>query len=790
MPAEDFTYNGTKIVQCNGTSGTPLNFADMYNADLAGTLELLAAWDPDSNTKALTKQVQPAESKGLKIDFVVIGKSADPDYIFITGTDIDGNAQTESLDVSAGDGTYTTTKWFATITNIDCSDNAAGGGTVWFDGVVQVRQNRWGVIHADLGPEKVVNGIFANWTDDDPDGWDVEFESGAGGPGTRDPEISQVATGQSHTDAGGETGGMCNFYMTEGKGLILTQNIATVIGRKYRLSINFDTITASKVRVHNIGHNQWPAFTSDATGVHSVTFVCTQTNTSLLIEDAFGALTDVTFDDVSIKEVVSRYKIDCDIDFGDGVTSSYFQSKNEVFYFADGKVFIITSNAHFWMGELSNGYGINGSYCSLAPSSNLTIIADGTTGEFHLYDSTLRSRNKDLHFKDGTIAINKGKIIFDIDEQAVRFYSAINSLSIKGLYVIGYRLLIDKQPTDFEEVHIHNSVEGLVTGQILIIDGLLVTNASSYDVRQYAANTLTLKDPKFHPSTVLIGDVSGIIIEPYTCNIHTTDKDGADLASVDVDCEYAHLVEGTDSKTYKCKEDFTASDDTYKPVTGGSWEDKWELFDANGGLGGDWNNNNFDYKSGTEEFSTATTDADGDISEQVIQYKKWTTTDELLEARIHKFTFTHASYPDFVMSDIIADHPLVWEVDMGQSTSDLTAIIQAAEISLADDAITSAKYDESTAFPVSEKQSKAASTIVLGTVDTTEFEPTTTEFEADDITEATPEHYKGRIAIWTSGALKDQATDVTNYALTGGRGHFTVTAMTEAPGNNDTFVIV
>jgi len=89
-----------------------------------------------------------------------------------------------------------------------------------------------------------------------------------------------------------------------------------------------------------------------------------------------------------------------------------------------------------------------------------------------------------------------------------------------------------------------------------------------------------------------------------------------------------------------------------------------------------------------------------------------------------------------------------------------------------------------------EGMSKAGDTIVQGTVDNTGFAPTITEFETDDITEATADHYKGRIVIFTSGALQNQATDITGYELTGGRGHFTVTALTEAPGNDDTFVIM
>lgn len=77
-----------------------------------------------------------------------------------------------------------------------------------------------------------------------------------------------------------------------------------------------------------------------------------------------------------------------------------------------------------------------------------------------------------------------------------------------------------------------------------------------------------------------------------------------------------------------------------------------------------------------------------------------------------------------------------------------------------------------------------------GTIDTAGFSPTTTEFEADDITEATADHYNGRVIIFTSGALQYQATSITDYALSGGRGHFTCPSLTEAPANNDTFIIV
>lgn len=57
-----------------------------------------------------------------------------------------------------------------------------------------------------------------------------------------------------------------------------------------------------------------------------------------------------------------------------------------------------------------------------------------------------------------------------------------------------------------------------------------------------------------------------------------------------------------------------------------------------------------------------------------------------------------------------------------------------------------------------------------------------------NLTEATDDHYIGRVVIWTSGVLLGQATDITDYD--GGTKMLTFTAVTEAPTVSDTFVIV
>ena len=90
----------------------------------------------------------------------------------------------------------------------------------------------------------------------------------------------------------------------------------------------------------------------------------------------------------------------------------------------------------------------------------------------------------------------------------------------------------------------------------------------------------------------------------------------------------------------------------------------------------------------------------------------------------------------------------------------------------------------------------SANGMVPFTVDNTVFTPTTTEFEAGDITEVTADHLNGRRILWTTGALAGttsgahQETEITDYAIATGRGHFTVTAMTEAPANGDTGIII
>lgn len=83
------------------------------------------------------------------------------------------------------------------------------------------------------------------------------------------------------------------------------------------------------------------------------------------------------------------------------------------------------------------------------------------------------------------------------------------------------------------------------------------------------------------------------------------------------------------------------------------------------------------------------------------------------------------------------------------------------------------------------KLALSAGTIVSGAAEAGTL--STTQMSTD-VSEITDDHFNGRIIIWTSGVLQNQATDITDYV--GTNGVLTFTAVTEAPSAADTFIIV
>ena len=94
---------------------------------------------------------------------------------------------------------------------------------------------------------------------------------------------------------------------------------------------------------------------------------------------------------------------------------------------------------------------------------------------------------------------------------------------------------------------------------------------------------------------------------------------------------------------------------------------------------------------------------------------------------------------------------------------------------------------------------KSTSQMIQGTVSISPSTPASNStitgeasFYSLDITNQHNDTYIGRLIVFTSGTLIGQATDITDYTYDTGNsaGFFKTTVLTQAPSNNDTFIIV
>ena len=112
------------------------------------------------------------------------------------------------------------------------------------------------------------------------------------------------------------------------------------------------------------------------------------------------------------------------------------------------------------------------------------------------------------------------------------------------------------------------------------------------------------------------------------------------------------------------------------------------------------------------------------------------------------------------------------------------------------DAATKAVEDQSLVIStVFSGQLEASQGIIIGEVDNATFTATTTALEGlrlspNTTEEATADHFNGRLLLFTTGILLGQMTDITDYVLANSKEKFTYTALTEAPGDNDRYVIL
>lgn len=123
----------------------------------------------------------------------------------------------------------------------------------------------------------------------------------------------------------------------------------------------------------------------------------------------------------------------------------------------------------------------------------------------------------------------------------------------------------------------------------------------------------------------------------------------------------------------------------------------------------------------------------------------------------------------------------------GDQLTAITALLPAALVGGRIDANVGAISADATA---ADRLEAMMDGIIIGQVN--DAAATTTAFAADGFTEATDDHFNGRLITFISGALAAQQTDISDYDAAGhaqGSQAFVVTALTEAPANNDFFVV-
>jgi len=147
------------------------------------------------------------------------------------------------------------------------------------------------VVGGDAQANIVVNGDFANWTLDDPDNWTVPVEDA-------DHEISEVGPGAGH---GGAGVGLCNLYCNAAGATTMRQDDILTTNRLYRVRLTVDTVISGGARIQ-CGNDVMTIYTIP--GAKDDIF-CATAEDLLVVRNV--ALTDLTFDDVSILECHAEY---------------------------------------------------------------------------------------------------------------------------------------------------------------------------------------------------------------------------------------------------------------------------------------------------------------------------------------------------------------------------------------------------------------------------------------------------------------------------------------------------
>ncbi|KKK58856.1 hypothetical protein LCGC14_3040210, partial [marine sediment metagenome] len=318
------------------------------------------------------------------------------------------------------------------------------------------------------------------------------------------------------------------------------------------------------------------------------------------------------------------YKTDADLDIGDGSTSTYLTSTVENVIFVGAAVVEVHAAATLQIGALTDSWGVDGSSWHLGgPDAGSEQWGKGGTVlvyaskiynavkcEQRLQVGVFKTKNSIFH-ATWTAALNDWQRRFN-------YGPSLTTLEIEDMYIAkSQNTIFEDVPGVIDNIQSHAGRFGVQTTQPSVeVTGIRVTSANVNDVRVWTAGPaadLTLTDPKATTANPdVAGNAASFIQEQYTCNIHVADRAGNNLATVNIGCDS---------------------------------DGEGDVFDVN-------------------------TDANGDIAEQKVPFKKWVGESETLTSfSPHTFTISKAGYETLILEVITVDHPIVWHLELQRSAS-------------------------------------------------------------------------------------------------------------------------
>ena len=328
------------------------------------------------------------------------------------------------------------------------------------------------------------------------------------------------------------------------------------------------------------------------------------------------------------------YKVHLTFNIGDDSTSTAIESLNEFVYFDDGQYAQILNNATLSLGELIEGGVINGA-CWLFNVSASFNLSDGNENTyFNFYDSKIIA----LPIVSGTLVVSlyyanadirksslSGGYNLGVGNLSFALQPSLYSLNINDFYISSVRNTFFFAATNVsvDKLKIHYSYNGITINSLNP-----VVNITNLDLNYYLsaqintgvtqAGEVNIINPASNLVLVAIGNANCKIKEQYTVNINVADNNGAALSGVIINC--------------------------YDQSGTACWTE-----------------------------GTVTTDANGDITEQIATYKQWAGTSETLTTYSpHIFTFYKPGYivsSDANYNNITINKPIDWHIEMHPARS-------------------------------------------------------------------------------------------------------------------------